>query len=299
LRLRKPAQRVGQFEPGQPSSGYYSDLRGAAGESPAAAQARLHELRRDPTRVNHVSTLQLGLGAWQLARGDPRWASVVAEVTGPLAADLEHDALLLYRFAMPHTYRLEPPWPSAMAQGQAASLLVRAAALLGRDDLLAVAERAVEPLLDTGSRLVAATPDGPVLQEYPTVPSAHVLNGWLFALFGVYDVSLVGNESETAVAARNAFAAGVNAVAARLSLYELAGGWSRYDLYPHPLPNVASPFYQRLHGQLLFALDRLSPHPVFVSTAERWSSAAEATLPLAFAVARKAAFRAVRPRRRL
>ena len=35
--------------------------------------------------------------------------------------------------------------------------------------------------------------------------------------------------------------------------YWTGNGWSRYDLYPHPLTNVASPFYHRLHIEQLRA----------------------------------------------
>jgi hypothetical protein len=299
LRLTKKPQLASEFTPGRPSSGYYNDLRGVAGPSPSAALERLRALRRDPARVNHVSIVQLGLGAWQHASADERWTGVLREVVDGVVDELSGDALLEYRFPMPHTYRLDPPWVSAMAQGQAASLLLRSAELLSRPGLVDAAFLALEPLVRGTPPLVVRTAAGPVLQEYPTEPPAHVLNGWIFGLFGLYDAGATEEGSERGRAARAAFDEGAAAVAARLPLYELARGWSRYDLFPHPLANVASPFYHRLHVELLRSLGRLRPHMRIAQTQARWAASAEATLPTALAVVRKAAFRALRPRRRV
>jgi hypothetical protein len=182
-----------------------------------------------------------------------------------------------------------------MAQGQAASLLIRAADALERPELAELAARAVAPLWSGEPPLVAATAEGPVLQEYPTDPPAHVLNGWIFALWGLYDVGAVDGLS-LATGAQAAFAAGAHALARRLELYEAGNGWSRYDLYPHTLVHVASHFYHRLHVAQLQAMDALAPDAVFAETAARWERAASHPVAVATAVARKACFRVLRPR---
>jgi hypothetical protein len=204
---------------------------------------------------------------------------------------VDERGLLLCRFPMPHTFALPAPWPSSLAQGEAASLLVRAARLLARPELEELAVRVAEPLVRADSELVASTPDGPVLQEYPTSPPAHVLNGWITSLWGLHDAASVGF-----AAAGDAFDAGVRAVAARLHLYETPIGWSRYDLFPHPLTNVASPFYHRLHVGHLRTLDAIAPHPELVEAADRWERTLRSPFHRSFAVARKVAFRFVRPR---
>jgi hypothetical protein len=278
---RRPQLRS-PFEAGEPSSGYYNDLTievGAA--SPDEAMRRLESLTADPVRVNHVSVAQLGLGCWQLG-----WTDAAARVADRIAGALDGAGLLRYGFAMPHTYRLPAGWASATAQGQAASLFVR----VGLPD---AAREVVRPLVEP-SDLVAPTPQGPVLQEYPTDPPAHVLNGWIFALWGLYDVGRgVGDE-----VAALAFAQGAEALAARLPRYELAGRWSRYDLYPHPIAHAASPFYHRLHVEQLRALDDLAPDPAFRRYADRWAASSRSYASVALGVARKVAFRALRPRGR-
>jgi hypothetical protein len=196
---------------------------------------------------------------------------------------------------MQHTFRLDPPWFSAMAQGETASLLVRAAAALDRPEFAAAAERAMAPLLDDSLGLVTATPDGPVLQEYPTNPPSHVLNGWIFALWGLYDAAM-GLDSSPA---SEAFEAGTSALARRLPLYDARPRWSRYDLFPHRIVQVASPFYQRLHVEQLRALARLRPeHAAYTESADRWEYGLQSPLAVSCGVARKVAFRLLVPRTR-
>lgn len=276
-----------------PAHAYHFDLRSkvaGAGEGGAA----LAELTRDPVRANPVSIVQLGLGALQ--HGDRRMLPLVGGAVDWVLARAGSSGLLAYRFPMPHTYPLDAPWHSSLAQAEAASLLVRASAALGRRDLLAAAGRLAGPLLDPGSGLVAATPEGPVLQEYPTDPPAHVLNGWIASLFGVYDVARAG--AGDVRAAEDAFAAGAAAVAARIGMYRTAPGWSLYDLYPHPLRNVASRFYHRLHVDHLRALDAIASDARLAAAADEWERSLSSMAACGMATVRKVAFRTARPRSR-
>jgi hypothetical protein len=300
-RLKRRPQLRSPFEPGDPLSGYYNDLTLEVRTSNAVdGLERLRQLVTDP-HVNLTSVAQLGIGAWQLARDEPDWLKVTTAAARWLASQLDDNGRLVFRWAMPHTYELEPPWISAMTQGEAVSLFVRAAP---EDDspheLFSAAARAVLPLLGA-STVVAQTPEGPVLQEYPTNPPAHVLNGWIFGLWGLYDLAIMGEgdfvPAEVAGLASSAFDQGVSALAARLPRYD-TWGWSRYDLFPHPIVHVASPFYHRLHIEQLRATNALAPNHVFEQTAARWERSAATLVGQAAAVSRKAAFRIVRPRSR-
>jgi hypothetical protein len=143
-----------------------------------------------------------------------------------------------------------------------------------------------------------------VLEEYPAEPRPHVLNGWMWALFGLYDVTHADGDLDEDVraAATTAFEAGIASLAAQLPEYETGRGWSTYDRYPHPIANVASPFYHRLHVEMLRATERLAPHEQlageFSRTSDRWEQALNQPLVRATAVARKVGFRLVKPRRK-
>ena len=143
-----------------------------------------------------------------------------------------------------------------------------------------------------------------MLQEYPTEPPAHVLNGWVSALWGLYDVSLAHSKGQVNIGddvvsgCRTAFERGVEALAARISHYDTALGWSRYDLFPHRIVHVASPFYHRLHIEQLRAMARLCPGiPTLAAFAARWEMSAHRPISRAVALARKVAFRMLEPRR--
>jgi heparosan-N-sulfate-glucuronate 5-epimerase len=291
------------FVAGDPESGYYNDLRVELGTDDATeAQRRLRALVTNRERANHVTVAQLALGAWQMraeGEGDAdTWLQVFAEAAAWLAEELEEEGGLPYLFPMPHTYTINPPWYSAMAQGQAASVFVRAVLALGDDSYIEAAERAILPLMAEDSTVVAHTPEGPVLQEYPTQPPSHVLNGWMFALWGLYDVTQLRERAErTLPQASRAFRDGTTALVRRVGLYDAGFGWSRYDLYPHRLVHVASPFYHRLHVALLNATADLTNEAALREKAAEWDAAAGSAPRKITAVARKAAFRLVYPRR--
>jgi len=278
---------------------YYFDLRHkatAGGPAPSDGAAVLAGLTADRDTANPVYVLQFGLGALQLR--DPAWLGCVAAAAEWVEREQDADGLLAYRFPMPHTFPLDPPWYSSLAQGEAASFLLRAAAVLDRSVLLAVAERAVDPLIDPGSALVVSTPEGPALEEYPTSPPSFVLNGWITSLFGLHDIARAAATPAVAAAAEQAFESGVETLAGRIGLYRVALGWTRYDLFPHPLVNVASPSYHRLHIGHLETLQALSPRPEFAAALEEWKRAATSPAARTVAVARKVAFRLLRPRSR-
>ena len=265
--------------------------------SPAAALALVRQLTSDSAQSYPVDVIQVGLGAIQLAEADSNWLTVVSEVVAWIERTMDGRGLIACRRPMPHTFPLPVPWHSSLAQGEAASLLVRSARVFARSDLLDLADRAIAPLLDPESALVAVTAQGPVLQEYPTTPPAHVLNGWITSLCGLYDVAQARPaDTDTPGSAAAGFDAGVTALAARLHLYRTPIGWSRYDLYPHPLTNVASPFYHRLHVGHLRMLNALAPCEIFDRTADEWERAGANPALQSFAVARKVLFRCVRPR---
>jgi hypothetical protein len=250
----------------------------------------------------YVAVCQWGLGAFEryLAGDGEEWLAAALDVGKDLLGQqLEggpQDGGWAHRQPFPHTYRLEPPWLSAMAQGQGASLLARLYVETGDERLAEAAQRALAPFrIPSGAGGVRAELDGrPFPEEYPTSPPSFVLNGAIFALWGLHDVAVaLGDRS-----ARQAFNDGVETLAANLHRWD-AGYWSRYDLYPHPVLNVASSSYHVLHVSQLRALHTIAPHPVFSETADRFERYAASATNRARAFVRKGLFRVCVPRNRL
>ena len=165
-------------------------------------------------------------------------------------------------------YHMGPAACSALAQGQAASALIRAYLATCDERYAEWAHCAVSPLLtERPSDLVSVTTVGPVLEEAPTIPASHILNGWISALWGIRDVHLgLGDDR-----ARRAFDAGVDSLRLHLPAYDV-GWWSRYSLYPHVLEDLAKPIYHRYHIDQLRVMHALTGAPEFRETATRWAS---------------------------
>jgi len=235
--------------------GYYLDLR-AKTTSPTAAA---------PERLPPAGLAQLALGWWECGlAGDARALERFDAVCELLLRRAEsRDGSLLWPYAMPvPKYGLRPPWFSAMAQGQAASVFVRAAERDERAEELAL--RALRPLLDRAAPFVVDTPAGPALEEAPSEPPSLVLNGWIYALWGLWDAA-VGLGS---AASRALFGESLRALQTMLADYD-TGWWSRYSLWADGR-DLAKPFYHRLHVVQLEALHRLTGAPELAAAAARW-----------------------------
>jgi heparosan-N-sulfate-glucuronate 5-epimerase len=246
-----------------------------------------------------VVICQWGLGALELflTTHDERWLTAARgageHVLEGMVRGGELDGALRHGFAYPHTFLLAEGWISGMAQGEAASLLVRLHRVTGDERYAEAATRALAPIAVPRERGGCGIPwrGGWWAEEYPTEPPSLVLNGKVFALLGMIDVAeQLGDDG-----ARRSFDEGVDLVAANVAAWDL-GWWSLYDLYPHPRPNVASFAYQELHENLLRALDRCAPRPELSDHADRFGRQYRSPAARARAFAAKVAFRRSVPR---
>ena len=138
---------------------------------------------------------------------------------------------------------LEPGWYSAMAQGQAMSLLVRAHAQSGRHEYLDAAVRALA-LFDIRSAdggIVAKFMDNYIwYEEYPTIPPCFVLNGFMYALIGLYDVAATAPPGDGQSTAVRLYSSGVASLRHMLPLFDTGSG-TVYDLRHLTLGGAAAP----------------------------------------------------------
>lgn len=190
--------------------------------------------------------------------------------------------------AYTHTFRTGANWLSGMAQGQCASLLVRIGLETADERFLESATAGLEPMrvLTRNGGVVAPLGAGIFLEEYPTDPPSFVLNGGIFGLWGAYDVwRATGDDG-----AGTLFAEAHETLADEVGRWD-TGYWSRYDLYPHPIVNVASPSYHTLHIDQLRALAALVPSAGLEAVEARFRSYGASPVRRARALAHKVAFR--------
>ncbi len=163
------------------------------------------------------------------------------------------------------TYNTPPMWLSAMTQGSVISVLVRAYKISGEDLFLQVARRAVRTFeLETrdGGVAVSLGNDGVFFEEVASDPPSHILNGYIFALFGLYDyVAYTGDIHIDALIKRSLYA--LHTIIDKFDM----GYWSRYDLL---FRTPATLFYHALHVTLFEALAQLSGCPHCAVLAARW-----------------------------
>lgn len=246
-------------------AGYYSELRhktvGTVGGLPVDSFGELNDWV--------IEVAQAALGFWQRRlEGEEVDAEFLFLADWLLEHRSEEDEGVVWWIDLEvPKYGKRPGWISAMGQGQAISVLLRAELLTGGEIYGEVARRAFaalrRPVSAGGTQ---SEIDGhPVLEEYPAERPCAVLNGWIFALFGVHELAVATGNRE----ARDLFGRSAAGLVELLPRYD-TGWWSLYSLYPHGRPDLAKPFYQRLHPELLDALALLHPDPRLGQYAQRW-----------------------------
>jgi heparosan-N-sulfate-glucuronate 5-epimerase len=184
---------------------------------------------------------------------------------------------------------LKAPWYSALAQGQGISLLVRVGQETGNAGYLEAARRAfISFLKPTHAGGVCFTDEQGDLwfEEYVVSPPTHILNGFIWAAWGVYDFFLATKDESS----RRLFDRAVETIRKNLDQYDL-GFWSLYEQSGTRLPMVASPFYHQLHIAQLRVMHRLTGDDIFAQTADRWEKYARSRGKRTRALCYKGAFK--------
>lgn len=169
-------------------------------------------------------------------------------------------------------FKLSSPWVSAMAQGRSISVLVRAYAETLNSKYLDACKKALntfDPDFKT-SKIVTILDNGDYFyQEYPGDVNSFVLNGAVFALWGVFDFyNFTGDEKAFAL-----FNKGVDGVISKLNGYDL-GYWSCYDLYhvsnKSPIINTCTAHYHNIHIKQMEVMYQISGRNEFKSIHDHW-----------------------------
>jgi heparosan-N-sulfate-glucuronate 5-epimerase len=168
--------------------------------------------------------------------------------------------------------KLKAPWASAMAQGQAISLLSRVYYKTHDKKYLDVANKALLPLIQRveDGGLTAYFHGYPYYEEYPTNPPSYTLNGFMFTLIGLYDLSRVDPKSD----AKRLYKKGYETLIYVLPYYEM-GKISAYHLGHMTNPPRAvhiSESYHKIHITLLDALNSVKPNKTLQHYRDLWQS---------------------------
>jgi len=246
-------------------------------------------------QYNPIAVAQWGLGNYNLFcrnHSDERRNRFLA-ASDWLCAHLELNShgssVWNHHFDWEYRSPLKAPWYSALAQGQGISLLVRAYRETNATAYLEAAERAFATFLKSTNEGGVTFTDarGNIwFEEYIVSPPTHILNGFIWAAWGVYDYFLATQNS----AARDLFAQSMLTLRANLERYDL-GFWSLYEQSGTLFPMVASPFYHRLHVVQLRVMHRLTGDEIFARFADKWEAYTRSRVKRTRALCYKSAFK--------
>lgn len=255
-------QGVGKFFDKDELKGYYNDLTEKVTKRPELTEQNVLPVfdLTNGEKINFtVDIFQSGLGAYDmfLQTGDEkylktfsRYAQWAFENQDPMG---RWDA-----------FSKIVPGESfgAMAQGEGASLLLRAYKHFGNQEYFDAAKKAIDYMLTPTSEGGTALYDGEdlLLAEYARQPV--ILNGWIFALWGLYDFVLVSKDAYYTELYNRTY----KTLEKYLPEFSLSY-WSLYCLKKR----MASHFYHKLHIAQLSVMYELTGSEVFNEYALKWS----------------------------
>lgn len=170
-------------------------------------------------------------------------------------------------------YNARAGWVSGMAQGEAASVLLRAFSLTCDTRFRDAGVRALAPLLrdvrDGGASFLR---DGAVFfEEVAVAPECHILNGHLYAAFAVWEYTRFGLGGPELAALHND---ALRTLIRWLPAYDV-DGWSCYDLAvdDERRRHYAPLWYHHFHIAQLRVYAAMTDTPSFGAMSDRWRNA--------------------------
>jgi hypothetical protein len=254
-------------------------------------------------QYNPIAIAQWGLANYNRFRetsdsDEARWQKTL-KAADWLAANLEQNAhgLWVWNHHFDWEYRdtLKAPWYSGLAQGQGVSLLLRAHAHSHYKDerYRRAAEKAfvalTRPIAEGGVLFEDVSQNNEKnlwIEEYLVDPPTHILNGFMWALWGVFDFWLARADTS----AKELFNRGVETLVHNLARFD-TGYWSLYEQSGTRVKMLASPFYHRLHIVQLRVMSKLTGDARFAAVAERWEGYAQRRGNRIRALVEKSAFK--------
>lgn len=179
--------------------------------------------------------------------------------------DDDKGAYFWHNFTLPFYHFPYVPWMHGMAQGLMLSILVRVYHHTDDEGYLVMGKLfqfAFKTSVSEGGVRFIDDKSDVWFEEYGIPDAPHVLNGFIFALFGLYEFYMVTGDEE----AFELFSEGCDTLKKNIYRFD-TGFWSRYDLNPGKL---ASRTYHNLNWRLVAGLGRVLEDEMLLGVAARW-----------------------------
>jgi heparosan-N-sulfate-glucuronate 5-epimerase len=250
-------------------------------------------------QYNPIAIAQYGLGnfnLWSQTGRDSRKVEFL-RVADWLADNLQRNSAGIpvwnHHFDWDYRTSLKAPWYSGLAQGQGISMLVRAWTATGASKYLEASRNAMEAFyadVSDGGVVFTDSERNLWIEEYIVHPDppTHILNGFMWASWGIYDYSLVTKDR----AAKQLFESFVRTIGSNLPRFD-TGYWSLYEQSGTKMKMIASHFYHQLHIAQLHVMYRLTGDPVFREFSEKWELYARSAWNRRRALVQKSIFKLI------
>lgn len=242
--------------------GYYNNMTEKVTKMPELLETdELPKLNLEGGKYTYfpVAIFQYGLGAYDLylQSGDKRYERKFIQCVKWAIDNLDEKG----RWNNFSHYCPETPF-GAMAQGEGASLLLRAYTHLGKKEYIDAAKKAIDfmllPLENGGTTKYVG--DDAYLMEYTF--KGMVMNGSIFSWWGLYDYVLSTDDNgEYEQSMKRTLRSLIKVLPQFKYSY-----WSKYSLDGL----IASPFYHNLHIAQMQAMYELTGEEIFDQYAKRW-----------------------------
>ncbi len=136
---------------------------------------------------------------------------------------------------------LRSPWVSCMDQGLVMSVLVRAYQLTTDKTYLDLAVKAVnfyDVSVEDNGFMAQFKPGHTYYEMFPVWPFSKIMDGFAFALMGLYDVYLTSGDNKS----KELFDKGTETLAQNLSFWNFNGYWSRFGRF-----YLSPPWYHKIN----------------------------------------------------
>lgn len=173
-----------------------------------------------------------------------------------LVENMDKNGAYWHDFQLPY-YDFNQPWVGGLAQGLAISALIRA---YHKSNDKTLKESAFKALDGLEMHCLHKDAEGFLwISEFPDTPT--ILNGFIYALFGIYDMAEEGSTK-----AKKIWEECIDNLSKKIEKYDL-GYWSRYDLQTG-MP--ATLFYHNIHIKQMAVLAELTSLEIFLLFKQKW-----------------------------
>jgi len=188
-----------------------------------------------------------------------------------IEANIQGVSVWQHHFNWTYKEDLVNPWYSGLAQGQGLSVLCRAYKETKNDKYLQTIKKVYKSFLKNIHQggVTFTDQNGDIwIEEYIMKKNpTHILNGFIWGLWGIYDYWLLTNEKES----KKLFDKYIKTLEKNIDRYDLRD-WSLYELSNLKIDMRASFFYHKLHIVQLKILYNMTSISIFNDKALQWEN---------------------------